>query len=380
VGPLAGIKIVELAGVGPGPMCAMVLADLGATVLRIERTEPVDLGIKRPLRANLIMRNRKQIALDLKKPEGVEAALTLVARADGLIEGFRPGVTERLGLGPEDCFKRNPRLVYGRMTGWGQQGPLAKVAAHDTNYIAITGALHAIGRKGTPPPPPLNLLGDFAGGSLYLAVGMLAAIIECRKSGKGQVVDAAIVDGVLSLSAQMFGSYAAGIITAGRGENTSDSGAHFFDCYECKDGKFVSVAAVEKRFYDELCRRIGVDPAAIGEHTDPANWDKGKEIFARTFRTKTRDEWTALLEGTDACFAPVLDWGEAPNHPHLKARHSFVEVDGILHPAPAPRFSRSVPDKPTAPVPVAPENTDAALAPWMTPAEVAAWRVRGIVT
>jgi crotonobetainyl-CoA:carnitine CoA-transferase CaiB-like acyl-CoA transferase len=379
MGPLAGIKIIELAGIGPGPMCAMVLADLGATVLRIERAEPVDLGVKRPFRANLIMRNRKQIALDLKKPEAVEAALALIDKADGLIEGFRPGVTERLGLGPEVCLKRNPRLVYGRMTGWGQQGPLAKVAAHDTNYIAITGALNAIGRKGQPPTPPLNLLGDFAGGSLYLAVGMLAAILECRHSGQGQVVDAAIVDGVLSLSAQMYGSYAAGVVTANRGENTTDSGAHFFDCYECKDGKFISVAAVEKRFYLELCKLIGVEPDSIGEHTDPANWDKGKEIFAATFLTRSRDEWTALLEGTDSCFAPVLDWGEAPSHPHLMARGSFVEVDGIVQPGPAPRFSRSVPHMPTPPAPVTPENTAAGLAPWLSPAEIAEWRARGLV-
>lgn len=380
MGPLAGVKIVELAGIGPGPMCAMVLADLGATVLRVDRVEPAtDLGIPRPLKANLIMRGRYQIALDLKKPDGLAAAMKLIEGADGLIEGFRPGVTERLGLGPDECLKRNPKLVYGRMTGWGQTGPLAKVAAHDTNYIAITGVLNAIGRKGQPPALPLNLVGDFAGGSLYLAVGMLAAIIEARQSGKGQVVDAAIVDGTLSLGAQMFGSFAAGIITADRGENVLDTGAYYMECYECKDGKYVSVASIEKRFYLELCQRIGIDPATIGEHTDKANWEKGKQIFTAKFKEKTRAEWTALLEGTDACFGPVLNWAEAPGHPHLKARDCFVEVDGIVQPVPAPRFSRSIPDIPMGPQAVTPENTDRALASWLSAAEVAGLRKAGTI-
>ena len=378
MGPLAGVKIVELAGIGPGPMCAMVLADLGATVLRVDRPEPAkDLGIPRPLHANLIMRNRKQVGIDLKKPEGVEAVLKLIEKADGLIEGFRPGVTERLSLGPDVCLKRNPKLVYGRMTGWGQEGPLSKVAAHDTNYIAITGVLNAIGRKGQPPTVPLNLIGDFGGGSMYLAVGMLAGILEARQSGKGQVVDAAIVDGTLSLGAQLIGSYGAGIITPDRGENTSDSGAHYMECYECKDGKYVSVAPIEKRFYLELCERIGIDPASIGEHTDKSNWEKGKKIFAARFKQKTRDEWTALLEGTDSCFAPVLNWGEAPDHPHLKERNCFVEIEGIVQPVAAPRFSRTVPDIPTPPQAITPENTEAALKEWLSAGDVAALRQAG---
>ncbi|MEI6724359.1 MAG: CaiB/BaiF CoA-transferase family protein, partial [Betaproteobacteria bacterium] len=252
MGPLKGMKIIELAGIGPGPMCAMLLADLGATVLRIERKEPVDLGNPRPLKFNLLLRNRKSIALDLKAPAAVELVLRLVTDADALLEGFRPGVAERLGLGPDACSARNPRLVYGRMTGWGQTGPLASAAGHDLNYIALTGALASIGRKGQPPTPPLNLLGDYAGGSLYLAMGMLAAVIEARQSGQGQVVDAAIVDGTASLMTSVFGLYAAGLMSLERGTNTSDSGAYFYDVYECADGRWVSVAPIEARFHAQF--------------------------------------------------------------------------------------------------------------------------------
>ena len=367
MGPLKGIRIIELAGIGPGPMCAMLLADMGATVLRVDRSRPVDLGTPRPLEYNLLLRNRKSIALDLKEPAAVALVLDLVSRADALIEGFRPGVTERLGLGPDACRARNPRLVYGRMTGWGQSGPLAHAAGHDLNYIAVTGALHAIGRKGAPPTPPLNLLGDYAGGSLYLAMGILAALLEARQSGEGQVVDAAIVDGTASLMASMFGLHAGGLVSNERGTNSLDSGAHYYEVYECADGKWISVAAIEGRFYAELLELAGIDAGAIGEQRDRANWPRGHEVLARAFRTKTRDEWCALLEGTDACFAPVLDMAEAPRHPHLAARETFVEVGGIAQPAPAPRFSRSVPDKPTPPE--RPDNARA-LEGWLEAGEI----------
>ena len=315
MGPLAGMKVVELAGIGPGPMCAMLLADLGATVLRVDRKQAVDLGTPRPLQYNLLLRNRQSIALDLKQPAAVELVLDLAAGADGLIEGFRPGVMERLGLGPDACFARNPRLVYGRMTGWGQEGPLAAAAGHDLNYIALTGALHAIGRKAQPPTPPLNLLGDYAGGSLYLALGMLAAVIEARQHGRGQVVDAAIVDGAASLMTSVFGLYAGGLMSLERGTNSLDSGAYYYDVYECADGQWVSVAPIEGRFHDELLRRMEIAPEAIGEQRDRAGWARARAVLAEKFKTKTRAEWCSLLEATDACFAPVLTMAEAPRTP-----------------------------------------------------------------
>jgi crotonobetainyl-CoA:carnitine CoA-transferase CaiB-like acyl-CoA transferase len=376
LGPLKGVKIVEFAGIGPGPMCAMLLADMGATVLRIDRKQPVDLGNPRPLRFNLLLRNRKSIALDLKARPAVELVLELVRGADALIEGFRPGVAERLGLGPDVCLARNARLVYGRMTGWGQSGPLAAVAGHDLNYIALPGALHAIGRKGQPPTPPINLLGDYAGGSLYLAMGMLAAIIEARESGQGQVVDAAIVDGTASLMTSVFGLYAAGLVSLERGTNTSDSGAYFYDVYECADGKWVSVAPIEARFHAEFLRLMGISPEEIGDQRDHANWERARTLLARAFKKRTRDEWCKLLEGTDACFAPVLSMAEAPAHPHLKARETFVEIDGITQPAPAPRFSRTIPHTPTPP-----EAPDAlrALEGWMTEPGIRALQEQGVL-
>ncbi len=376
MGPLAGIRIVELAGIGPGPMGAMLLADLGATVLRIDRAHPVELGSPRPFEFNFLLRNRHAIALDLKQANAVELVLNLVERADALIEGFRPGVTERLGLGPRECHSRNPRLVYGRMTGWGQTGPLAAAAAHDLNYIALAGALHSIGRAGGPPVPPLNLLGDYAGGSLYLALGLLAGIIDARQSGKGQVVDAAIIDGTASLMTSTIGVHAAGLFSLERGTNMLDSGAYFYDVYQCSDGKWVSVAAIEGRFHAELLRLLEIDPAAIGERENKANWSRARELFAAKFRTRTRDEWCALLEGTDACFAPVLSLAEAPAHPHHAARGTFVTVDGVVQPAPAPRFSRTVPAHPTPP-----EKPDprAALAGWMTAAQIDALAASGTI-
>lgn len=378
-GPLTGIKVVELAGIGPGPMCAMLLADLGATVIRVDRKQPVKLGIERPLQYNTLLRNRYAIAVDLKDPAGVETVLQLVEQSDALIEGFRPGVTERLGLGPDDCLARNPRLVYGRMTGWGQDGPMAQYAGHDLNYLALTGILDAIGREGQPPSIPLNLLGDYAGGSLYLALGLLAGILEAKRSGQGQVIDAAIVDGSAHLATTFFGMLAAGIWKEGRGTNITDSGSPFYDCYECRDGKYISIGPIESKFYDELLRLMELDPATLGEQMDRAAWADAKQKIADRFRSHTRDEWVARLESSDACAAGVLSFTEAPEHPHLQARGTFIEVDGVTQPAPAPRFSRSVPDTPFAPQPITPENTDTALAAWFEPNRITELRARGII-
>jgi len=378
MGPLAGIRIIELAGIGPGPMAAMLLADMGATVLRIERPEAADLGVKRPLRYNLLMRNRKAIALDLKAPAAVELVLELAAQADALIEGFRPGVTERLGLGPDACLARNPRLVYGRMTGWGQTGPLAQAAGHDINYIALSGALNAIGRAGQPPTVPLALVGDFGGGATFLTIGMLAAIIEARGSGQGQVVDAAIVDGAIALSTAFYGLAAGGLWHPERGSNVLDSGAPFYDVYRCKDGGYISIGPIEARFYAELLQRLGLDAAGLGAQNDSAAWSRAKAALARAFLARTRDEWCAELEGTDVCFAPVLSFDEAPRHPHLKARASFVEVDGVVQPAPAPRFSRTCSGMPTPPEAGSPETVDQALEGWLDAQALQGWKARGV--
>ncbi|MCO6415230.1 CoA transferase [Siccirubricoccus sp. KC 17139] len=379
MGPLAGVRIIELAGIGPAPMCAMLLADLGASVLRIDRPDPPELGFKRPLRFNLLLRGRQTIALDLKQSAARDLVLELVGKADGLIEGFRPGVTERLGLGPEDCFARNPRLVYGRITGWGQQGPLAQAAGHDLNYIALTGALHAIGREGQPPSPPLNVLGDYAGGSLYLAVGMLAAVIEARTSGKGQVIDAAVVDGTAHLMATFHGLLAAGLIREERGVNLMDSGAPFYDCYACADGRFISVAPIEGRFFAELLRRLGIEAGEVPPQSDRSRWPELRRRLAETFATRTRDEWCAVLEGSDACFAPVLTMEEAARHPHMRARQTYVEIDGVVQPAPAPRFSRSVPKTPAPPKPAEAQDAVEALDGWLAHERVEALRGAGVL-
>ncbi|TPQ43819.1 CaiB/BaiF CoA transferase family protein [Cupriavidus pinatubonensis] len=370
-GPLAGVRIIELAGIGPGPLAGMMLADMGAEVLRIERPGETDLGVRRERRFDLMLRGRKSIALDLKDPQAVAAVLDLVESADALIEGFRPGVTERLGLGPDACLARNPKLVYGRITGWGQTGPLAHTAGHDVNYIALTGALNAIGQRGQPPAIPPAYLGDFAGGGMFLLAGVLAALVEAGKSGKGQVVDAAIVDGAAALGSVFFGLVAAGQWNPERGTNVLDSGAHYYNVYQCKDGGWISVGPIEARFYRDLLDRIGIDPASLGEQLDPANWEAAGNRLAELFRTRTRDEWCALLEGTDACFAPVLSYEEAPQHAHLKARETFVEIDGIVQPAPAPRFSRTPSALPTAPR--APDVRDYAhtLAGWLPAARIA---------
>ncbi|UDQ91056.1 CoA transferase [Xanthobacter autotrophicus] len=379
MGPLKGIKIVELAGIGPGPMCAMLLAELGATVLRVERRAPVKLGIERPLKYNLLLRGRPQIAVDLKEKAGIDFVLSLVEEADALIEGFRPGVTERLGLGPDACLERNPRLVYGRMTGWGQTGPLAQAAAHDLNYIALTGALAAIGRKDAPPTPPLTLVGDLGGGALYLACGMLAAIIEAQRSGAGQVVDAAISDCAAHLMTNFFGMHAAGLMSLERGTNFSDSGAPYYDSYVCADGHYISIAPIEERFFAQLLERLGFDPASVPPQDDRAQWPRMRRLFADRFLERTRAEWCALLEGTDVCFAPVLTMAEAPAHPHMQARRVFVEIDGVTQPAPAPRFSRTPPAAPIAPKAAADTPPAEALAGWRIADAVAEWAAHGAI-
>lgn len=374
MGPLKGIKIIEFAGIGPCPMTAMLLADLGATVLRIDRPEPPSLGIERPLRFNLLLRNRKAIALDLKNAAARDLALRLVEGADALLEGFRPGVMERLGLGPDVCLTRNPRLVYGRMTGWGQTGPLAQVAGHDLNYIGLTGVLHAMGREGQPPTPPLNLVGDFGGGALYLALGVLAAIIEAARSGLGQVVDAAIVDGTASLATALFGLHAAGLWSDKRGHNMLDSGAYFYDVYECADGKWVSVAPLERKFHDKLLELMGLDRESLGRQADRDGWPLARSILADAFRKKTQAQWCELLGTTDVCVAPVLSLDQAAGHPHMQERKVLIDVDGVMQPAPAPRFSRTAPAKPTPPEAASASTMEAALAGWLSPAEQTRWR------
>ncbi len=378
MGPLAGLKVVEFASVGPAPAAAMLLADLGATVLRIDRVTPVELGRPRPLKYNLPLRNRPTILLDLKRPEAKDLAGSLISRADVLIEGFRPGVMERLGLGPETCLEANPRLVYGRMTGWGQDGPLAQAAGHDINYIALAGALGAIGRRDQPPSIPLNLVGDFGGGALYLAFGIMAAIHESRQSGRGQVVDAAIVDGVASLMVGYCGLSAAGL-TGPRGTGPTDSGSHFYDSYQCADGKWVSVGAIEARFYGQLLSILGLDPAELPGQWDRESWPAMKRRFEAIFATRTQAEWCALLEGTDACFAPVLETGDLMEHPHLKARGTFVEIDGVVQPAPAPRFSRSVPDLPRPPEAAGAVPAEQVLGDWLDAKDLAEARAAGLI-
>jgi alpha-methylacyl-CoA racemase len=361
MGPLAGTKIVEFTGIGPAPMAAMMLADMGATVLRIDRVVPAGLGVPMAEEHEFTHRSRTVLHLDLKSPEATEFALRLIGEADALIEGFRPGVMERLGLGPEVCLRRNPKLAYGRVTGWGQQGPMAQAAGHDLNYIALTGALHAIGRAGQKPTPPLNLVGDYGGGALYLVTGLLAAIISSRTTGVGQVVDAAMVDGALSLMTPIYAMQAGGRLPGARGENQLDSGSYYYEVYECADGQFISVAAIEAKFHEELLRLLEIDPVGMPAQRDRAGWPRWKAMLTERFRTRTRDEWCRLLEGSDACFAPVLSMTEAHAHPHNRARDAFIDVGGHRQPAPAPRFGTTKLAVPRAPgsVPLA-----EALAAW----------------
>ena len=341
MGPLAGITVIELAGIGPGPFCGMMLADLGADVIRVDRAQSVQGGDPERPPADLLARGRRSIGVDLKSPDGVEVVLSLVERADALIEGFRPGVTERLGLGPDDCLARNPRLVYGRMTGWGQDGPYASTAGHDINYISLAGALDPIGRRGEAPVPPLNLVGDFGGGGLLLAFGIVAGLLEARTSGRGQVIDAAMVDGAAALMTMTHSLRAMGIWNDERGTNMLDTGAHFYDVYETADGGYVSIGSIEPQFYAELLRLTGLEGEDLPWQHDRAQWPALKERLAGIFRTKTRDEWCEIMEGTDVCFAPVLTIPEAVAHPHNVHRGTFVEVAGIPQPGPAPRFSRT---------------------------------------
>ena len=363
MGPLEGVKIIELAGIGPCPMCGMLLAELGADVLKIDRIRPSGLGFDVPDADAFLHRSRRSIALDLKRDESAPLVLRLCERADALIEGFRPGVTEKLGIGPEPCLTRNARLVYGRVTGWGQTGPLAQAAGHDLNYIALTGALHAVGRPGHPPTPPLNLVGDFGGGALYLALGVVAALFEARRSGHGQVVDAAMVDGAASLMTAIYGLRSAGLVNDERGVNLLDGGAHFYDVYETSDSQYIALAPIEPGFYATLLRRLGMEPDALPHSRQREDWPALKSRLAALIKTRTREAWTTLLEGTDACFAPVLNMGQAPHHPHNRARETFVEHDGRWQPNAAPRFSRT-PSAIRSPPATAGQHTREALANW----------------
>jgi alpha-methylacyl-CoA racemase len=363
MGVLSGYKIVEFAGIGPAPMCAMLLSDMGAEVLRLDRAEDANLGISTESKYNLLGRGRRSVAIDLKRREGTELALKLIERADALIEGFRPGVMERLGLAPDVCQARNPKLVYGRMTGWGQDGPLALAAGHDINYLALTGALHSIGRRGEAPVPPLNLVGDFGGGGVYLALGVVAGLLEAQKSGKGQVIDVAMIDGASSLMAAIYGLRGAGVWNDNRGENILDTGAHYYNVYETSDGKYVSIGSIEGKFYAELLRLTGLEGEKLPRQNDRTQWPAFQERLKTVFKTKTRDQWCAIMEGSEVCFAPVLTMIEAPQHPHNRHRGTFVEVDGVVQPAPAPRFSRT-PSKIQRPPARPGEHTEEGLRAW----------------
>lgn len=341
MGPLQGIKIIELAGIGPGPFCGMMLADMGADIIRVDRTGPAGLGA---IPKDVLNRGRRSIAVNLRSPAGSELVLKLCEKADALFEGFRPGVAERMGVGPDDCMKRNPKLVYGRMTGWGQDGPMAKAAGHDINYISLSGALHAIGRKGETPVPPLNLVGDFGGGGMLLAFGIACGLVEAQKSGKGQVVDAAMVDGSATLMAMFFTFKNLGMFNEERQTNLLDGGAHFYDTYETSDNKYISIGSIEPQFYELLIQKAELDRDIFGNQMAFDKWPELKEKIAKVFKQKTRDEWCEIMEGTDVCFAPILSMSEAPDHPHNKARKTFVKLDGVLQPAPAPRFNRTKPE------------------------------------
>lgn len=378
MGPLAGVRIIEMAGIGPAPFCGMLLADMGAEVIRIDRLTPSGLGIETPVKYDLFNRGKKSAAIDLKSPDGVAAVLKLVAKADILIEGFRPGVMEKLGLGPQPCLAVNPRLVFGRMTGWGQDGPLAQAAGHDLNYIALTGALAAIGSKDGPPGIPLNLVGDFGAGSLYLAMGVLAALHQAKASGAGQVVDAAIVDGAASLMTMFHAFQQMGMWNMERGSNLLDGGAPFYDCYKTSDGLYVSIAPLEPKFYAELIERLGLSGEDLPKQYDRDGWPRLRARFTEVFAGKTRDEWCALLEGTDCCFAPVLDLREAREHRHMAARNIHRAVDGVVNTAPAPRFDRT-PGNITGPATAPGSDTAIILAGWgFGGDEIAALQAAGV--
>ncbi len=375
-GPLAGVRVLELAGVGPGPFCGMMLADMGADVLRIDRIEPADIGLPLDPKFDIMARGRRSIALDLKAAPAVEIAMAIVQKADVLIEGFRPGVTERLGLGPDACLARNPRLIYGRVTGWGQHGPLAQSAGHDINYIAVSGALHAIGRAGQPPLPPLNLVGDYGGGAMYLAFGIACALVERSASGKGQVIDAAMCDGAASLMSIFYSRTAARLWQDERGVNTLDGGAPWYGVYETADGKYIAIGAIEARFYRRLLECLGLDDKRLPQH-NRTRWPELKAALGAAFKQKTRDEWCHALAGCDVCFAPVLALSEAPSHPHNRARETFMQRGGLVQPAPAPRFSRT-PPRVERDAPRLGEGGAAALADWgFDPADIARFQRSG---
>jgi alpha-methylacyl-CoA racemase len=376
VGPLHGIKVLEIASIGPGPFAGMMLSDMGAEVLRLDRVpKRVASGPAR----DVLNRGRLNVGVDFKHAQGVALVLELCERADALIEGFRPGVMERLGLGPEPCLTRNPKLVYGRMTGWGQHGPLAQAAGHDINYIALSGALHAIGRAGEKPLPPLNLVGDFGGGGMLLAFGVVCALLDARRSGRGQVVDAAMIDGASILMAMFYGMAASGFHGEQRGTNLLDTGAHFYETYETADGKHVAIGAIEPKFYAELMQKIGLGAEPLAAQMDRSAWPAMKEKLAAVFKQKTQAEWCTLLEGSDACFAPVLSMREVAEHAQHKARAGFVELAGVIQPAPAPRFSVSAPDLPRAPS-HAGQDTEAGLRNWgISQQQIAALREQGAI-
>jgi alpha-methylacyl-CoA racemase len=370
MGPLQGVKIIEVAGIGPGPFAAMLLSDMGADVVRVDRASNAMGGDPANPPADVLGRGRRSVALDLKSPEGVAVLMDMVEQADVLVEGYRPGVAERLGFGPDECAARNPKLVYGRMTGWGQEGPYAPTAGHDINYIALAGVLAHLGREGEKPTPPINLVGDFGGGAMFLAFGVVCALLEAQRSGRGQVVDAAMVDGASYLMMMMWAFSAMGIWSEERGTNMLDTGAHYYDTYECKDGGFVSIGSIEPKFYAQLLELTGLeeDYASRGEslpnQQDKARWGEMKERLAAIFLTRTRDEWSAVMEGTDVCFAPVLSMQEATRHPHNVERGTFTEVAGIVQPAPAPRFSRTAAEVQRPPAHVG-QHTVEVLGEWL---------------
>ncbi|TDI58633.1 MAG: CoA transferase [Alphaproteobacteria bacterium] len=365
MGPLAGVKIVEFTGIGPGPFAGMILADMGADVVRIDRPNSNDSDdYVKGMRADILARGRRSISLDLKNPDDVETALKLVDQADGLIEGYRPGIMEKLGLGPDVCLARNEKLVFGRMTGWGQDGPMALAAGHDINYIALTGALHAIGTTDSGPVPPLNLVGDFGGGGMLLALGVVAALLEAKTSGKGQVVDAAMTDGASMLMSMMYTMHNRGVWNDERQANMLDGAAPFYGCYECSDGKHIALGSIEPQFYALLLHHSGIEEDERAHQHDRSRWPDFKERLISIFATKTRDEWCAIMETTDVCFAPVLSLEEAPNHAHNKARDTFVEKHGFVQPAPAPRFSRTESIL-TTPGSVPDEHRDEILSDWL---------------
>jgi alpha-methylacyl-CoA racemase len=376
MGPLQGIRVLEFEAIGPAPFAGMLLADMGADVLVIDRPQTSGLGLKRERWYDVMLRGKRSVTLDMKSADGAAAALALIARADALIEGFRPGVMERLGVGPAEALTANPRLVYGRMTGWGQEGPLAPRAGHDINYIALSGILNAIGRRGEAPVPPLNLIGDFGGGGMLLGFGVVCALLEARHSGHGQVIDAAMVDGAALLAAMFAGFLAGGGWSEERGANILDSGAPWYDVYETADGKYVAIGAIEDKFFAELCARLKLDD--LPAQHDRARWPEMRRRFAETFKKKKRDEWCRVFDGSDACFAPVLSWSEARAHEHSRARAAYAELAKVAQPAAAPRFSRTKPELRRAP-PERGEGGRQALADWgFGEREIAELRTRGI--